>query len=344
MTSSVLPPLPLEMLDLYDISLLLNYERATTEPRFRFAKLREVATPGTELNTVDFVRDDLFTDSSRAKTQFVYDRPMEYAGTKSYIPGPPDTPKNILPTSLSSSDPLADVSWQGLETFFWQTRGHDACYNSVILLQHFFDLYPPETPIRIRHGPGKGKGRVSVTQIRNRFIVELGLVNPKHTLIALVSPENQAYLSGENVVMKHAILEFSETGRKGAEGAAMLDLSSMQFGDVGRGPGVKGKATFALDTSEEFRDRLNMVAEGIDPSFRRVSRRIGPCQWDNWLRDVAGRVKARWDRRESEKWCGHCGAPVPVERTCGGCRNAWFCDKNHQRAAWVFHKLACRQL
>jgi hypothetical protein len=35
-----------EVLDLYDIAVLLNYERNTTEPRFRHTKLREVAFPG----------------------------------------------------------------------------------------------------------------------------------------------------------------------------------------------------------------------------------------------------------------------------------------------------------
>ena len=32
------------VLELHDISLLLNYERASTEPRFRHTKLREVTT------------------------------------------------------------------------------------------------------------------------------------------------------------------------------------------------------------------------------------------------------------------------------------------------------------
>jgi hypothetical protein len=38
---------PEELLDLYDIAVLLNYERNITEPRFRHTKLREVAYPGT---------------------------------------------------------------------------------------------------------------------------------------------------------------------------------------------------------------------------------------------------------------------------------------------------------
>jgi hypothetical protein len=35
-----------EVLDLYDIAVLLNYERVTTEPRFRYTRLREVAFAG----------------------------------------------------------------------------------------------------------------------------------------------------------------------------------------------------------------------------------------------------------------------------------------------------------
>ncbi|KAK7460639.1 hypothetical protein VKT23_009356 [Stygiomarasmius scandens] len=327
-----------EPLDLYDISLLLNYERVTTEPRFRHAKLREVVYPGDDFETV-LLKKVLWVDNARPRTAFVFDRPARHA-EKIDMTSPPDLPSNILPDKLADSDKLKSLTPKQLETAFWQARGHDACYTSVTLLQHFFDLFPPSTLIRIRHGPqGKTAGKVYTTCISTRVIWEMMLVNPKQTTLALVFPENKTYISGEDHTMKHAVVGFSESPSGNID--SVLDLSSMQFGDVGRGPGAKGQGLFALDTMNEYYDRLEKITEGNDDSFTKMSQRIGPSNDDKWLKLVAKKAKERWEERDAERWCGHCGAPGVAAKACSACHNAWYCDEAHQKLAWPFHKHYC---
>lgn len=61
-----------------------------------------------------------------------------------------------------------------------------------------------------------------------------------------------------------------------------------------------------------------------------------------YLQQVARRAKERWEKRDTEKWCAHCGAPKPKFK-CGGCGEVWFCDREHQKNVWHFHKGHCNK-
>ncbi|KAF2793142.1 hypothetical protein K505DRAFT_325657 [Melanomma pulvis-pyrius CBS 109.77] len=129
---------------------------------------------------------------------------------------------------------------------------------------------------------------------------------------------------------------------------SFLDLSSMQFGDVGRRFGDParggGEALFVLDTSKEYERRMACVADVDIGENTKISTRIGTTPKDEWLKEVARRVRDRWEKRDEEKWCGHCGSPVPIGGSrCSGCKAAWFCGKDHQAMAWPFHKGYCAQ-
>ncbi|KAG9240002.1 hypothetical protein BJ878DRAFT_585208 [Calycina marina] len=305
-----------EILDLYQISLLLTYERGTTEPRFRHAKLRE-----------EF-------DDNRPLTTYIFDRDSKYKSTKLDMTSSPDLPSEILPLNFNENDPLNSLTTKELDTALWQARGYDGCYKSVTLLQHFFDLYPRSTQIRICHGP-KGKalfglsqarGDAYVTELGKRVILEMTLVQACQSSLSSVCPENMTYISGESKTMLHAVFGFASPGAENC--TAFLDLSSMQFGDVGRRPGLKGQGIFALDTFDEFNDRMDSVAHGMSPHVMSNSK-------------VAEKVKKRWENRKKEKCCGHCGAPLLDVKTCTGCLKAWYCNKEHQKLAWYFHRQYC---
>lgn len=50
---------------------------------------------------------------------------------------------------------------------------------------------------------------------------------------------------------------------------------------------------------------------------------------------------------EGEKHCNlsSCGRQGGASlKICGGCRNAWYCNRNCQRANWTEHKAACRAM
>ena len=56
--------------------------------------------------------------------------------------------------------------------------------------------------------------------------------------------------------------------------------------------------------------------------------------------NIVRTVKERWEKRDTEKWCGYCRAPEPKSK-CGGCGDVWFCNKKHQKTMWSFHKGYC---
>ena len=306
---------------------------------FRNCKLREVIYPGETPKTVALTGQiDGWLDNQR--TFLIFD---EQPSANS--PNALDLPSNML--SDKAKDPAAgrDLTWKQQETLFYQARGFDGCYKSVSLLQHFFDLYGDHeaTPhLLVRHGPkGKEPGRSYTTTIECRRIIEQTLLYPKYTTASIVLPEGLTHVMGHQAVLLHVTMGFYEEDAD-REVSSTLDLASMQLGDVGRGPGAKGKGTFALDTIDEYKERLMQLADGNDAGKARSSLRVGPSEHDWWLKDVARRAKARWDKRETAKWCGHCGGPGPELLRCSRCGSAWFCDREHQRMAWHFHKGYCK--
>jgi hypothetical protein len=324
-----------EPLDLYDIAVLLNYERSTTEPRFRHTKFVEAARPGTQLQalaTDKFVGQDW---NSNARTWIFLDGRHQ--------PSDPSAPD--LPATFASTEQREKLQDSGetdidgrLETIFHQARNHDGCYQAIGLVQIFFNLFSPETKLRIRHiSKGKQPGESYITTVSHRMIIEESYLNPKVTTAILVSPSG-LYVSGNQPQLPHGIVGFFPPGSGTAK--SFFDLSSMQFGDMGRGPGLKGNGLFALDTAEEFAMRMSLIATGTDPSKSNRPLDISGTPVDDWLAEVALRVKQRWENRKKEHWCGHCGAPG-VKSKCSGCGSAWYCGKKHQELARPFHKGYC---
>ncbi|KAF9019293.1 hypothetical protein BDZ89DRAFT_1073159 [Hymenopellis radicata] len=318
-----------EPLDLYDIALLLNYERASTEPRFRHAKLRE-AVRNENFKTIKVIgSQEWLTSAAVEKMGFVFDtKPGKNSEER-------DTPANILPSPIPPS--LQALTAKELETIFWQVRNHDACYTSVNLAQHFFELYPDHTKLRVR----TWKGVEYITTVSTRVILELKIIDPITMTHATVLPRGTTYITGdESYEMNHAVLGFASSREGNID--TILDMSSLQFGDAGRGLG--GKSLFALESLDEFYDRVETIARGADTENARTSMAITPAaaHIEAWLAGVAKRVKERWDKRHQEHWCGHCGGPAATQR-CSKCGGAYYCDRRHQVAAWPFHKRFCKK-
>lgn len=159
MTTSVQAPL-----DLYSIALLLNYERASTEPRFRHTKLRDVAA-ASSTHIQGITTSPGWASRKGPKEAFVFEKATSMRDE-------PDLPSNMLVSPVPPS--LNSLTAKELETIFWQARGHDGCYKSVTLLQHFFDLYPQDAPLRVRTSAGADY----LTSASTRVIFELPLINP----------------------------------------------------------------------------------------------------------------------------------------------------------------------
>lgn len=316
-------------LELYDIALLLNYERASTEPRFRFTKLHEATTSDfTTFRVPPSCHGAEWGSHAGPKAGFVFVAEQQ---TKGQSNQEPDLPSNMLPTPVPPG-PLQTLTPKQLETIYWQARNHDGCYKSVALIQHFFDLFPDDTLIRVR----THRGVDYTTPVSVRAILEMKLLKPKTVTMCYIPP-GRTYTTGGLPVMNHAVMGFGASVNGNIE--TVLDLASLQFGDAGRGLG--GRSTFLMDSLDAFYDMTERVALGADTESARVSLAIGPSPDDAWLKQVARKVKERWEKRETDPWCGHCGAPGKELKKCSACKVVFYCDNTHQMAAWPYHKRYC---
>jgi hypothetical protein len=169
--------------------------------------------------------------------------------------------------------------------------------------------------------------------IDNRIILEFDLQAPLQ--ITYISKRGGGtFTTGDQVHMNHAVWGF---GRPGEEMVGItLDMASMQFGEKGRG---KGGETFMMGTLDGFYDFVETIAQGCEP-MKLGSMRIGPSEHDEWLKAGAGRVKERWGKRETERWCDYCGKPLGDPKVCP-CHEVFYCGAMHQAKAWKFHKKHC---
>src|SRR5258705_11548565 len=127
----------MNILDLHDICLLMNYERATTEPLFRHAKLREVVSGGADFKSVHLALP-LWTQAKVPKTGFVFDKPKGRLSKREKLE--PDLVSNMLPVPIPPQ--LQSLSSKDLELCYWQALNHDGCYRNVIIFQNFLTLFP----------------------------------------------------------------------------------------------------------------------------------------------------------------------------------------------------------
>jgi len=319
--------------DLHDISLLLNYERATTEPRLRYTKLREVVSGDADFKSIRLALP-LWKKAKVPKTGFLFDRPKRRLSEKEKLE--PDLVSNMLPVPIPPQ--LQSLDSKDLELCYWQARGHDGCHRTIIIFQHLIDLFPPGTSIRVRF-VNDNKPKSFLCLASRRFVMEVKLHKPK-AMNVTVLPGTTA-LTGAHLVMTHAILAFPPPTIE-EEPGAVLDLASLQFGDAGRG--FNGKGLFVLEGSNQYVTRLDNYAERNNIMNAKVIPGLRGAPDDDFLQEVARRAKERWDKRETEKWCQHCGAPSrddkPLKK-CAKCLMAHYCDREHQLAAWPYHKHFC---
>lgn len=328
------PPPESEMLDLHSIALLSNYEQMSSEPRFRSAKLIELASSTDQLFPRCLPEFKALGWGINAKNQgFLFN--ISRNATEAVTP--PDKPATMLQEQTHSS--LSQLTPHELETIFHQVRSHDGCYRAIRLLQYFFSAYPPEQRLLVRTTTGDD----FVTTVGERVIMEWEFISPSQITLSTVvedgNPTPTTHVTGQGEKMLHATLGFAASAEENV--GTVLDMASMQFGELGRG--LKSNGLFVLESLDQYYDRIEKVAAGADSSTMRLSKMIAETPDDMWLEEVAERVKARWDNREVEPWCAHCGAPGEEGKRLKKCSlcQVCYCSVEHQKENWPAHKSVC---
>jgi len=166
------------------------------------------------------------------------------------------------------------------------------------------------------------------------------LALPKSMNVTCILPQNTTAVTGAHLVMTHAVLAFPPPSMEEQPGA-ILDPFNLEMPDADSM--VRGHlcSRVLINTSPAW---ITMPNETYHIKNSKLSLGVKGAPDDDFLQEVARRAKERWDKRETEMWCQYCSAPSQDDKPlkkCAKCRIAHYCDKEHQSAAWPYHKHFC---
>ncbi|KAH7106649.1 hypothetical protein BKA62DRAFT_826145 [Auriculariales sp. MPI-PUGE-AT-0066] len=270
----------LDVVDLYDLALIMTYERYTIEPRFRHTQLYDYASNRNDFSVLRIAAgNDWYNPAKINKRIGFFFQPEPDAP---HHESERDLPSKMLPWNIADGPPLLkSLTPTELDTIFWQARAHDSCYASIALLQFLFKLFSPDQPLRIR----TGDGTEFISLIRQMHTARYDIFDLRQMIFSIVKRDQEqsegGYYTGESEQMPHCVAAFPPwvaiRGRGQVE-RTILDLSSLQFGDAGRG--LKGhKSLFVFESITKFEERMKV--------FQKAGERMAPCSVEKCFRDLS---------------------------------------------------------
>ena len=165
-------------------------------------------------------------------------------------------------------------------------------------------------------------------------MIHLSVIRPSVAFPWDFSGKEDVWMQGNLDPSPHCIFAFRNIQGDGTY--AFLDISSMQFGEVVRGPGGEPfwcghPADYAADINSRVASRWEVTG---------TSNRALPDAGEDKKKKkaVAVKVKERYEAGPSG-FCGYCGAPQPPSRCV--CREEYYCNASHQKKGWAYHKNWC---
>ncbi|KAH6722623.1 hypothetical protein BKA61DRAFT_729934 [Leptodontidium sp. MPI-SDFR-AT-0119] len=333
MSSTNPPATEMEPIPLRTLTVLLAYEKMATDPRFvdHGLVVSSTADPGVlaagEMQNPSFFSSCPRTIIRRSLHQFeqVNDAPSSIESTA------------MCKVSPNAGPEVKNLTVAQLDSIYYESLGHNGCYSSISLYQYFFQLCPPDQRISIQI---KNEEPVIVDP-STRQTIEFGIMGPKPWTVVLKDSSPSTLLNGGKDGDAHAILGFPYPGSKFVN--AVVDLSRMQYGEVGRGSFgefyfVGSYEDYCDSTEKNICTQLQNrgTANYMNPSSDLVE--------EARLKGCTERVWERWQNRHKQGWCAHCGKGGKLLK-CSGCRQSqtWYCCKEHQVAGWKLHKHTCEK-
>ena len=111
----------------------------------------------------------------------------------------------------------------------------------------------------------------NTTPFYNRFILEMPFIQPNIMCMSVLIP-GATYHQGDSFEMTHAVMGFSEHEFTDKI-TTIVDLSTMQFGESGRGMG--GKGLVVIESLEEFYGRVQVSTLVTVTRVLNIVRQIG---------------------------------------------------------------------
>lgn len=350
-------PIPLRTL-----TLLLNYERITSNPQYQ----------GT------YLLKSSFADASVLNFQPLEARCPEYFGpnaskskeksvhwfARSFHSEPPS--KHAATTCTvhpDASEATKNLSAKELELIYHLSRGHDGCTHALRLFLAFFKLCPDGQSLSIQLENEKpvivsvdDACVVEFTVMDSRAISILNVMEKPFSNDARYTSNMQMKVTGAGEGFPHKTLTLGTPG-----GIWYVDMSSMQFGNVGQG--IYGEQYFMGRSLGDSQQAGKKYCEWLKPKV--IGGLSDYCNrysetYDKISEEAAKRVMGRWVNRDKEGGCEHCGVGGKL-LDCSSCKKGGkliryvislfrdvqdlktcrYCSARHQKAGWKLHKHIC---
>lgn len=320
-------PIPLRTL-----TVLLNYERSTTDPRFKDTQL--ACSTHSHPSLINTIKPEL-------KRAILDQKPPTIQQTKlhMFVPNGKDVAVTEYPSLTCSISADAEPEVHALtsaerEIIYHESHDHDGCYKAIALFQHFFEICPPDQMLFVQI---KGEEPVLIPTAP-RIIMEFTMTGPKLLSITTVLPEGPSVVTGSENKSPHSVMGFGKPGSDQVD--YVVDMTSMQWGEAGRGR--YGEPYFLGDV-DEFEKSMRRVCDEL--ALDSTAGEVAPSEHTALLKECAQRVMERWNNRETEGWCVYCGKGGPSLLRCTGCKlnRVWYCCKEHQVSDWKLHKHTCEK-
>ncbi|XMA09495.1 hypothetical protein WAI453_002286 [Rhynchosporium graminicola] len=369
LTSTAPEPIPLRA-----ITLLINYERMISDPRYKGLKLGGTSRGDPQMITgVMKIAPRIWDNEPESvKRRTVHIFAPELENPKSDTVDTADTtdttdsktPPAACDIHSSASAGVIALSPAERDLIFHETRAHDGCYNATGMYQDFFALCPPGQEISIQVG---NETPVSI-DVSRRVILEYTLHEPKHNILSLIehpstctSPESYTWTSsGASPSENHCVMAFfpsqhlvpssgyfkpSSKPSKKLENAMIIDMTRLQYGDAGFG--TYGENYFLGSYGDYSESMKGICGElKLKSIVGRTAGRLNDPDNQARVKTCARRAWERWMEREKEGWCEYCGRGGKELMMCGACkgRKVWYCCEEHAKKGWKLHKLTCESV
>ncbi|PMD17196.1 hypothetical protein NA56DRAFT_648917 [Hyaloscypha hepaticicola] len=337
-TTEASPPIPLRTL-----TILLNYERCISDPRFLGCKLFNSSFA--EPTIIDDMASDklmhqMVLASKPASVKQVHLHAFRIESDQ--ITGTPSI-NDIIDRHAPPN--VQALPFAQRELIYHESRGHDGCYKAIELYQHFFELCPPGQTLSIQI---KNERPVLVSPFSRR-ILEFKMKGPKLLTVSTgmkvvgnPGEKGGTIVTGRDQESLHSALGFAAPGSGHVD--FVVDMTRMQWGEAGRG--LLGEL-YCLGSVAGYYRAMENVCDDIEEVGNGATH-VAPSIHTEAMKSCARRVWERWENRDKEGWCDYCGGPDSSERrllNCSACKETKvrYCCKEHQKAGWKLHKFTCEK-
>ncbi|KAL2068624.1 hypothetical protein VTL71DRAFT_14961 [Oculimacula yallundae] len=345
-----------EPIPLRDITLLINYERMISDPRYKNLKLGGSTRGDPNMSEgVKMLIPNIWEGEAESVTRrSVHLFAPEEGEAKIATKNPPAT----CELHSFASEGVKALSLADRDLIFHETRGQNGCYNATGMYQDFFALCPKGQEISVQIG----NETPVIIDATHRLIFEYTIHDPKHDIRSVM--ENSGYnnkklwytssgaKSGENhcvmafLPQPHPFLQLSSYIKGGEIDLSkflIVDMTRLQYGEASFG--TYGE-TYFLGPFAKYIESMKHICG--DLRLRRVipktTGRVNEPENQIRVKECARRAWERWENKEKEGWCDYCGRGGELKK-CGACkgRKVWYCCGEHQKKGWKLHKMTCEK-